>query len=129
LKTIFNYGYGTGLTGRQDWWDDPWIEHPWLDNGRLTFDREDFSTHHDLYHQAAVIARIDGLAPVLRGVQDAGFQSLALLRTAAEVFNFDFQAAGHEPPSFTPFVDTGAFGDVISLPGRPVAFDFTNQSH
>jgi hypothetical protein len=69
MRTIFLYGYGTGLTGRQPWWNAPWIEQPWLDNGRLEFRRDHAPSVENLYHEAAAIAKAHGLAPVSRGIR------------------------------------------------------------
>lgn len=116
-RTIFLYGYGYN--------PDAGPEKPWTDNGRLTFDRFDGANLHNLYYEAAVLAKINSIAPVLRGIDDDGFPSLAVLRNVVENFNHRFTTPS---PTWTPFIDTGALSWVVSREG-PTPFDFENDEH
>lgn len=126
MRTVFTVGTGFDVNVVRRM---PWVEPFWSDNGRLSGDRFDPSTWHNIYFEAAVLARINCLAPVLRGVHDVGFRCVPLLRDVADAFDAGYAEAGYVPPTFVPFIDTNAMGDVVSLPDQPIPFDFANDSH
>jgi hypothetical protein len=127
MRTLMNVGYGFNIHELHEQ-NHPWTEWPWTDDGRLTWDRFDRATWENLYYEAACLAQIDGLTPVLRGVQDAGFPCVSMMRDVAETFLFpDGWTAPF--PTWAPFMDTAALGDVLSTPDYPVGIDFDNVDH
>ena len=102
---------------------------PWKDGGRLTGAREDQSTWDNLYWEAGVIAEIDVLAPVLRGVGDVpGFACVERLLKAANACD-PTPFKGRRRPTFAPFFDTACLRDLNSTQDEHVYFDMTNIDH
>ena len=106
MKLGFLVGYG--FQGPEPFHAD------WLEKPSIPFDRFKRDTWEAIYG-CLLRSNVDIALPVLRGKQDVGFTALQLL---AEV-------ATKSRPTFAPWVDTGALGDILT--GEP--FDFTNRAH
>ena len=89
-----------------------WREPPWTDNGRILVEPDDPATVDNIYHEGAAIAKIDSFGVLLRGKHNPNDSWLPLLRRTAEAHPYGFRDAGHAPPTFVPFFDTGALTDL-----------------
>lgn len=102
----------------------PWTEWFWTDNGRLSGDQNDPSQWHNFYFEAGMLARVHGLAPVLRSAE----KNITVLHQVMKTFAFP-QYWQYAPPTASPFFDTGALGDVVSTPSHRAVFDCRNPEH
>lgn len=107
MKLGFLVGYG--FQGPKPF-DAEWLEPP-----SIRFDRFQRGTWEDIFG-AIRRSKVNVALPVLRGTQDAGWPALKLLAEVAKSYKY---------PTFAPFVDTGALGDILT--GEP--FDFANGYH
>lgn len=91
-----------------------WAEPPWTDNGRIVYAHDSPSLADDAYHCGSAIAQINVFAILLRGKHNPNESGgwLRLVRNTAEAHGYDFTRAGHPPPTFMPFLDTGSWADI-----------------
>ena len=89
-----------------------WREPPWKDDDRILVEPDDPATVDNIYHEGAAIAKIDSFGVLLRGKHNPNDSWLPLLRRTAEAHPYGFRDAGHAPPTFFPFFDTGALPDL-----------------